>query len=326
MTLALAKAPAPPLRVAGPLDPYNTKKGLSMPIARQLAASKQHWALGQNIARCAETLGLRLDLPEDGPAVAHLQAVRTCQARVCPFCEWRKSRAWRARLLRGLGAFREEFPTHKALVLTLTSRNQPLASLGAQVQELHDGWNRLKQCSFFPTKFWFRRTECTLPARPMGEQGPRMAHPHLHCLLLVPASYWSRDYIKQTTWQKEWQMAARLDYSPVVDVRAAYVSKKVDDAKPIDTAAVCEAAKYLSKATELIALGPDLVTFHEQMRGLRLYGVSRPLSQFIRSDEIDSVEMTDEAECAGPLSDSQSFVNAYWDRLSGCYQLRTLGA
>jgi hypothetical protein len=153
-----------------------------------------------------------------------------------------------------------------------------------------------------------------------------MAHPHLHCLLLVPASYFGRNYIKQTTWQKEWQMAARLDYAPVIDIRAAYAGKTSEQTKPIDTAAVCEAAKYLSKATELIALGPDLVTFHEQMRGLRLYGVSRPLSQFIRSDEIDSVEMTDEAECAGPLSDSQSFVNAYWDRLSGCYQLRGMGA
>jgi len=145
-------------------------------------------------------------------------------------------------------------------------------------------------------------------------------------LLLVPSSYFGRNYIKQTTWQKEWQMAARLDYAPVVDVRAAYVSKKVDDAKPIDTAAVCEAAKYLSKATEIIALGPDLVTYHQQLRGLRLYGVSHQLQKFIQPDEIDSVEMTDEAECAGPLSDSQSFVNAHWDRFSGCYQLRTLGA
>jgi hypothetical protein len=116
----------------------------------------------------------------------------------------------------------------------------------------------------------------------------------MHCLLLVRPSYWSRDYVKQLRWQQEWQMAARLDYSPVVDVRKA-------KAKPTDehlhgvapVSAVVEAAKYASKATDLLQLGDALPAFHHEMKGLRLYGISKPLQRYISAADVTPDELLD---------------------------------
>ncbi len=41
------------------------------------------------------------------------------------------------------------------------------------------------------------------------------AHPHIHALLMVPAGYWRRGYIRQTGWQNLWAAALGLDYAGV---------------------------------------------------------------------------------------------------------------
>ena len=146
-----------------------------------------------------------------------------------------------------------------------------------------------------------------------------MAHPHLHCLLMVPASYWSRDYIKQGTWAAEWQMAARLDYTPIIDVRKAYVSKKAQAAGTPDLSAVCEVAKYVSKATEITKLEGQVVQFAKQLHRVRLYAVSGGLRPFVRSDEINSVEMTDEDEIEELRSAGHDFQLFDWDMFSKQY-------
>ena len=121
-----------------------------------------------------------------------------------------------------------------------------------------------------------------------------MAHPHFHVLLLVPPSYFGKNYVKQLTWQQQWQMAMRLDYPPVIDVRAAKSKKRsggsaIDDSK----AAAVEAAKYASKATQLLELGETLTEFHHQTTGLRYYSVSRDLKEYIRTTDITEEEMLD---------------------------------
>jgi hypothetical protein len=119
------------------------------------------------------------------------------------------------------------------------------------------------------------------------------AHPHIHALLLVPPRYWGPDYIKKQTWEMQWATALRIDYSPVVDVRRASSTKKVDDAKSDLKAAAIEAAKYTTKATDLHALGDHISEFHHQLKGLRLIGVSTKLAKYVNGDDITEAEMLD---------------------------------
>jgi plasmid rolling circle replication initiator protein Rep len=267
--------------------------------------------VGKAIANCATRIALDIPLDGDVPGEPLLRSAYLCNRRLCPFCEWRRTRAWRARLIAGLNALAVEQPKWSGVFLTLTVRNCQMHELRDTVRHMHESLRRLVKTTTWPTEYWLRRTEITVSLSNQGSEpcnpgataellpptgGGRIqsVHPHLHCLLLVKPSYWSHGYVKQLEWQKQWQMAARLDYTPVVDVRRA-------KAKPTDehlhgvapVSAVIEAAKYASKATDLIALGDQLPAFHHEMKGLRLYGISKSLQRYISAADVEGDELLD---------------------------------
>ena len=150
------------------------------------------------------------------------------------------------------------------------------------------------QRSFFPTKFWFRRTEVT--SRDVGNPliGRPEYHPHIHAVLFVPSGYFSHGYVKQLEWQKQWMDAMRLDYVPVVDVRRARTSSSSGGhALSESRAAAIEAAKYSTKATDLIAMGSSLGTYHYAIKSLRLSASSKSLKPYITDTPINSSELVD---------------------------------
>ena len=279
--------------------------------------------IGRAIANCALRLKASVILqPELEPEV-NLTGAMLCNKRLCPFCEWRRTKAMRARLHQGLNALYVDQPKLRGVFLTLTVRNVPLEDLGDQLDEMNRAWKRFKACSFFPTDLWFRRTEVTVGSRPIGQElfsdgtaletNSVFAHPHFHVLLLVRPSFFSRDYIKKSEWQKQWQMALRADYSPVVDVRAAK-SSTGSGASPAEGAksAVIEAAKYASKAASLMELGPATTELHWQLRGKRLMAFSRPLAQYVKQGDISEEEMLDADSKPLPLGAERVEVLADW--------------
>lgn len=265
---------------------------------------------GQSIANCASRIAVELGIEQGKDPIAYLRGGKLCNRRLCPFCEWRRTRAWRARLHRGLEGFLQDFPTHKGVFLTLTVRNVPLDDLNGQLKEMATGWKRLTNARSFPTPYWFRRTEVTLGYTP--GMSSCMAHPHFHALLLVPASYWGRNYIKQLEWQKRWMEAMRLDYPPVIDVRAAK-SKTNNAGSGSDaiSSAVVEAAKYATKASQLMELGPAITTYSHQIRGVRLYATSRKLGQYTGDGDIRPEELFDQDD-GQKLGVESLFGTAAW--------------
>jgi plasmid rolling circle replication initiator protein Rep len=294
-----------------PLGKFTKHRRYNRPIARALMTDAETRDIGRAIANCA--CRLSLDIPHLGDALGEplLRGAQVCNRRLCPFCEWRRTRAWRARLIAGLNAFAAEQPKWSGVFLTLTVRNCQMHELRDTIREMHESLKRLTKVSMWPTQYWMRRTEITVSLSPeahpslsssgstesaptLGGRRIQSVHPHMHCLLLVRPSYWSREYIKQLEWQRQWQMAARLDYSPVIDVRRAK-AKPTDDhlhgVAPV--AAVVEAAKYASKATDLLALGDQLPAFHHEMRGLRLYGISKSLQRYVSAADVQPEELLD---------------------------------
>ena len=267
--------------------------------------------IGQKIANCALTLKADVLLHEDFEPEANLKAARLCNTRLCPFCEWRRTRAWRARLFSGLEALYEEKPKLRGVFLTLTVKNCRLEDLGDQLTQMNRAWDRLVRKSFFPTEYWFRRTEVTIGSS--GLSPATFAHPHFHVLLLVTPSYFSTGYIRQTEWRKQWMDAARLDYAPVIDVRSAK-KNSVSGLSSAENAkgAVLEAAKYAAKATELMELGPDISELHWQLRNRRLYALSSKLRKYIKSADIDAAEMMDNDAKPLPAGTERVEVLAQW--------------
>ena len=282
----------------GVLGKLNRHRQYNNPISRDLMADPETRDIGRAIANCALTIKADVLIHEALPPDVNLKAARVCNTRLCPFCEWRRTRVWRARLTNGLNKLFEEKPKLRGVFLTLTVKNCLMDDLGDTINEMNRAWNRLQQRSFFPTDLWFRRTEVTVGYMPGTDV--LVAHPHFHVLLLVKPSYFSHGYIKQTEWQKQWMDAARLDYAPVVDVRAAKAnsgpgSSSLDAAK----SSVVEAAKYAAKATNLMELGRDISQLHWQLRGKRLYALSKSLRRYVQDGDVSDTEMLD--NCSKPL-------------------------
>ena len=288
-------AAASPCTHFGVLEPFSKHRRFNQPIVRNLAMDPETLEIAQAIGNCCTSIGVEipLDGPQEGQAV--LRSANPCNRRLCPFCEWRRSRAWRRRFFEGLPKFHEDFPSHRAIFVTLTVRNCGLDDLRSTISEMHRAWDRFSRRSFFPTKFWFRRTEISFKCADPVANIPASAHPHIHAVLLVPAGYFSHGYVKQTEWQKQWMDAARLDYPPVVDIRRAR-TKSSSGGASIDQsrAAALEASKYATKSTDLIAMGSSLGKYHYAIKGLRLSASSKSLKPYIADTPLDSSQLVDQ--------------------------------
>ena len=88
----------------------------------------------------------------------------------------------------------------------------------------------------------------------------------------------------------------RLDYAPVIDVRSAK-PKSTTGSSGIDASrdAAVEAAKYASKATQLLELGEALTDFHFQTQSVRYYAVSKDLREYIKAGDVNIAELMDES-------------------------------
>lgn len=173
-----------------------------------------------------------------------------------------------------------------------------MSELKDTIRQMHLSWTRMTKCSFFPTSYYFRKTEVTVSStHAKGPEKGRKVHPHLHVLLLVPSSYFSHGYVRKDEWTKQWMMASRLDYVPVVDVRKGHARSSSGEGSSADVlGSALEVSKYATKATNLVSLGSQISDFHWQMKNVRLTGVSSGLKPYVSASEITADELTDGGE------------------------------
>jgi hypothetical protein len=195
---------------------------------------------------------------------------------------------WLSRFYRGLPEIRAEYPSHRWIFLTLTARNVPVEELRSTLRDLHKGLDRLTKRAEWKAAVpgWVRSTEVT-----KGRDAAGMAHPHLHLLCLVPASYFGALYIKQARWVELWKECARLDYDPIVDVRT--VKPKPGEAE--ETAlgsALRETFKYAVKSGEL-ELGdrPYVVELARALRHVPMVRAGGVLADFLSDSEPVQAEL-----------------------------------
>ena len=165
------------------------------------------------IDECAKLLDFRL-VPDSDEGVLKLKlsAARFCRVRHCPVCQWRRSLMWKAKAFKVLPQIVAVYPKHRWLFLTLTVKNCPISELRVTLDRMNKSWQRFSQLKAFPAVGHLRSTEVT-----RGKDAS--AHPHFHCLLLVPPSYFGKGYIKQAEWVEMWRRSLRVDYNPVLDIR-----------------------------------------------------------------------------------------------------------
>lgn len=197
-----------------------------------------------------------------------LKQANFCRVRHCPVCQWRRSLLWKANMYVAYDKIKEKYPTHRWLFLTLTVKNCDITDLRETLDHMNKSWHRLvKRVKFLRgVEGWIRTTEVT------KREKDGTAHPHFHIMLLVKPSYFAKNYIKQSEWSELWQSVLRVDYMPVIDVRAVRAKKKkgveihsLDDAVK---SAIIETLKYSVKPSDMIGDGSkkDNEWFYELTR------------------------------------------------------------
>jgi hypothetical protein len=173
-----------------------------------------------------------------------------CGVTVCPDRERRDARRHAAKVASRIARLMAKHPGSQCLMLTLSvGRAVPAHGLKAAVGDLMRDFPKLMQCA--PVKRavigWVRKVE--LARNPTSW----LWIVHIHALLIVPAEYFRREsklFLHQEKWALLWQKRRRLDYKPVVDVRALKgVMAPLDDE---GRKSLREAVKYDTKPQSLV--------------------------------------------------------------------------
>lgn len=261
--------------------PWDKHKSLSVRIANAFLQNKKFFKRGHNLNDCADWLVYHAT--DDDKKPLRLAMANFCRDRACPVCQWRRSLRWVATMKKQYPQVAKAYPSHRWLFLTLTVKNCQITELNETIRAMNKGFNALirKLKKRFPTLGYVRTIEVT-------RSDNDTAHPHFHVMLLVPAEYFGKGYIKQAEWSEMWQKAMKLDYIPVVDIRAV----KSKDGNAIG-AAIAETMKYSIKPTDLLkgANYDWLYEYFKQVKGLRFVSVGGVLKGLIKAEwETDKID------------------------------------
>lgn len=264
-----------------------------------------------------------------------LVSANFCKDRLCPMCNWRRSRKIFGQLSRVMNVLQTE--GYKFVFLTLTVRNCLPDDLPETLNAVFAGWRYLyNKNNEFRTSIAgvFRSLEVTRnTSAPKGHKDYGTYHPHLHCVLAVRPSYFGRDYISQKRWRELWKKACKLNYDPRVDVRKCYV--KGDSGEKLATGdytlqAGLEGCKYAVKDEDYLD-GNDISETAENVRVLSVSLKRKRLCAYLGVfDEVRKKLGLEDAENGDLVHDDDSirpdleYLTVYYNWTCGVYT-RSIG-
>ena len=218
-----------------------------------------------------------------------------CRVRHCPICQWRKSKRWQAIMLKNLSTIQTELPKHRWLFLTLTVKNCRFESLRRTIRHLNKSFRKWVKWKSFPAEGWIKSLEVTI------EQNTNSVHPHFHVMLLVPPKYFNLRgeksiYISQPEWKSSWRRVAKLDYDPMINIKAIKASEERES--------IFEVLKYSVKPNDLSKINQEQL-FHltNQLNGVHAVnkgGILRKYLKNVGNENVDYIGSSyDLAESTG---------------------------
>jgi len=270
-----------PLSKVSPKDkPWDKRRAEADEVARLYGMLVPRHNLSARIYECSKWLEFALNPDLDtGEIALRLKAAQFCRVRYCAVCQWRRSLRWVAKFMQKIDSI--DLESSRWLHLTLTVKNIPIHNLRATLKEMNRAWKRLIERKRWPAIGFIRTTEIT-----KSENG--YAHPHFHCLLLVPASYFGKKYISHDNWTELWAEALRVDYRPSVRIQTLQ-RKMVEDPEngEVKYLAPVEALKYAVKPSDLVGKGgiedaiwlDELTTQTHKLRFIVTGGVLKDILQ-----------------------------------------------
>ncbi|MFO0175015.1 MAG: protein rep [Aphanizomenon sp.] len=136
---------------------------------------------------------------------------------------------------------------------------------------------------------------------------------HSQILAMVQPSYFSHGYLSQAKWVSLWQQSLRVNYQPVVDVRAI---KKHHDPKVL----IPEILKYQVKEADLVADREWFLELTRQLHKTRAISVGGVLRDYMRELEEKNQDLIGESEEIDEVEDNSLLFQ--WDKRRQKYNIR----
>ncbi|TCU64433.1 plasmid rolling circle replication initiator protein Rep [Tissierella praeacuta] len=178
-----------------------------------------------------------------------LNSMMSCQVRLCPMCNWRRSLKIYSQVSKVMNKALED-KEYRFLFLTLTCENVGGGDLSKTIDNLFHAFKKLSERKTFKqsVKGWFRALEVTHNLDKQSNSY-NTYHPHFHIILMVSKSYFTdKDYyISQEKWTSLWKSCMKVEYTPIVHITAFKTGTKKQTAKSI-----AETAKYTVKDEEYL--------------------------------------------------------------------------
>jgi len=210
-----------------------------------------------------------------GPLGPRLVDANFCKDRLCPMCNWRRSKKFFSQVSACMDFLEKN--GCRFLFLTLTSKNCSACDLSSTLDWLSKSWTRFYRATVLK-KFVlgaFRSLELTY------NHEKDTFHPHFHCILCVRSDYFENFYLEHAKWCEIWQKALDVDYLPSVRIMAVkngkYRVETVNGVKYYSRRkAQNEVSKYCVKPSDYLKGNPwdalVVSAFADVLKGRRLYG------------------------------------------------------
>ncbi|MDT2732824.1 protein rep [Streptococcus parauberis] len=240
-----------------------------------------------------------------------------CKNKLCPMCNWRRSMKYSYQTSRIVDEAIKQEPKGRFLFLTLTVKNVPGEELNGTLTSLTKSFDRLfKRAKVQKNIIGYLRSVEVTHNEITGEY-----HPHIHVLLMVRPSFFQskKDYINQKEWGEMWSQSLKVDYIPMVDIRA--VKEKGKGLR----GAILETAKYPTKPFKLEIenkqVVDDLYNGLYRKRQLGYGGLFKVIKKQLALDDAENGDLIHTSEDKDSLSEGTKIV-AIWNAAKQNYYLK----
>lgn len=270
----------------------------------------------ERVYQCAEVL----KFVEQSDGTKKLYQSYFCKNKLCALCNWRRSMKYSYQASKIVEEAMIRQPKGRFLFLTLTVKNVTGKELNQSMTDILRGFNRLMKYKKVDKNLigFLRATEVTY-SKELDSY-----HPHLHVLLMVKPGYFrsKADYLKQEEWTELWQKAMKLDYTPLVDIRAV----KADKGKGLK-GAILETAKYPVKPfdvtdektdftdQEKLQIVDDMLTGLHRKRQIGFGKLFKEIKKDLDFDDLEDGNLVQTGEDKDGTSSGREIVAIWnWER------------
>lgn len=215
----------------------------------------------------------------------------------------------KARAYKTMPRIVEDYPTARYLFLTLTVKNCAIVDLRETLKWMNQSFSRMTKLKNWEPLGYLRTTEVT-----RGRDG-HSAHPHFHCLLMVKASYFGRNYTSQAEWVEMWKKSLRVDYKPILDVQALKTESSL-------VGLLAEVIKYQCKPNDIVLSDREwFLELTRQLHRTKAIAFGGVFKEYFREAEkpISDEEMLGLSDESGGIDEGHLYFN--WKRREKKYKL-----